>query len=443
MKNGKPSKSAAPAGKSESKAETKAGTKAVREELIYDWNQSDMGPEPFVTHPFIVCDESLRDGVQSPSVVDPTIEDKLKILQLMEDLGIQRADIGLPGAGKRAYDDVLALAKYIGDNKLKLEPFCAGRTLAADIAPMVDIQQKTGVPIIAYTFIGSSPIRLFAEGWDLDHLMKTSIAAIDFCVKEGIQNYFVTEDTTRSHPKALDRLLRTAIDHGAAGLVLCDTVGHATPDGAARLMKWARNLRESMGAMHVKLEWHGHNDRGLAVINSLAALKAGADGIHGCALGIGERVGNAATDQLLLNLRLLGAYDHDLSKLVEYVQTVGRAVHVPIPKNYPLSGEDAFRTATGVHAAAIVKALKLNDSWLADRVYSGVPAGEFGKRQTLEIGHMSGMSNVLCWLSERGIEADKEVSEAILTKAKAGDRVLTEAEVLQVIAQAKKLGARA
>jgi 2-isopropylmalate synthase len=320
---------------------------------------------------------------------------------------------------------------------MKLQVATAARTLVPDIAPVADVQQKTGVPIICYTFIGSSPIRQYAEGWDLDHLLKTATAAIDFCVKEKVSNYFVTEDTTRSHPKALDRLFRNAIDHGTDAIVLCDTVGHATPEGASRLVRWARGLLKGVGAEHVKIEWHGHNDRGLAVINSLAALEAGADGAHGCALGIGERVGNAAMDQLLLNLRLLGAWPHDLSKLVEYVHTVSRAVQVPVPRNYPLSGEDAFRTATGVHAAAIVKAQKMGDSWLADRVYSGVPAGEFGKRQTLEIGHMSGMSNVLCWLGEHGIDADEVLARAILAKAKGSDRVLTEAEVFDIIRAAK------
>ncbi len=408
-------------------------------ELIYDWNLSDPA-QPFIARPFYLVDESLRDGVQSPSVTDPSIEDKLRMLQLMDDLGIGRVDIGLPGAGKRAYDDVVRLARYIKDNRLKIIPNCAARTLQADIAPIADVQQKTGVKLEAYTFIGSSPIRQYAESWDIDHILKVSTAAIDFCVKEGIANCFVTEDTTRSSPRALDPLFRAAIDHGTECLVLCDTVGHSTPDGAARLVGWTRGLLAGLKASNVRVEWHGHNDRGLAVINALAALRAGADGAHGCALGIGERVGNAAIDQILLNLRLLGAYEHDLSRLVEYVQLVSKAVHVPIPRNYPLSGEDAFRTATGVHAAAIVKARRMGDAWLADRVYSGVPAGGFGKRQTLEIGHMSGMSNVLFWLEERGIVADDALAASILARAKTSDRVLIEAEVFEVIRAARSNG---
>jgi len=405
--------------------------------LIFDWNLGDP-VEPFLKRPFFLVDESLRDGVQSPSVTDPGIEDKLRMLQLMDDLGIGRVDIGLPGAGKRAYDDVVRLARYIKDNRLRIRPNCAARTLQADIAPIADVQQKVGLEIEAYTFIGSSPIRQYAESWDLDHLLRVSTAAIDFCAKEGVPNCFVTEDTTRSHPRALDALFRAAIAHGTRSLVLCDTVGHATPDGAARLVGWTRGLLAGIGAGSVRVEWHGHNDRGLAVINALAALRAGADGVHGCALGIGERVGNAAIDQLLLNLRLLGAYPHDLSRLVEYVQLVSKAVHVPIPKNYPLSGEDAFRTATGVHAAAIVKARKMGDTWLADRVYSGVPAEGFGKRQTLEIGHMSGMSNVVYWLEERGFEPDEALARSILAKAKTFDRVLLEAEVFEVIRAARE-----
>jgi 2-isopropylmalate synthase len=401
-------------------------------EIIYDWNVAQPRPRP--PHAFDLFDETLRDGLQSPSVTDPPLEDKLEILELMHALGIRSADIGLPGAGQRAFDDVVAMCRYIQKRKLKIAPGAAARTVLADIKPVAEAQQRSGQKLVLYTFIGSSPIRQFAEDWDVGFIVRTSVEAIDFAVKEGLEVAYVTEDTARSSPATLDPIFRAAVEHGAARLVLCDTVGHATPDGARALVTWARGLMAGIGARDVKLEWHGHNDRGLAVPNAIAALEAGAERLHGCGLGVGERVGNTSMDQLLLNLKLMGWFDHDLSKLVPYVQKVSQACRIPIPVNYPLSGSDAFRTATGVHAAAIIKAQKRGDEWLADRVYSGVPAGEFGKHQQIEIGHMSGMSNVKYWLERRGIPCDEALCQDILKRAKTCHWTLKDEEILEVVA---------
>lgn len=400
-------------------------------DLIYDWNEIyRRGPVLLRTPEF--NDETLRDGIQSPSVVDPGIEDKLEILHLQDKIGITSSDIGLPGAGPRAFADVLRLAQEIRDQKLKVMANCACRTVEADIRPVVEVSQKVGIPVEVYAFIGTSPIRQYAENWDLDHILRTSEAAIKFAVKEGMDVAYVTEDTTRSRPTDLDRLFRNAIQCGAKRLVLCDTVGHSTPDGVFNIIRWTRGLIDGMGAK-VKIDWHGHNDRGLGVTNAIHALEAGADRIHGTILGVGERVGNAAMDQILVNLKLLGAIDNDLTHLLRYCRKVSSAYHWPIARNYPLAGEDAFKTATGVHAAAIVKAFERQDTWLADRVYSGVPAGLFGKEQEIEIGPMSGMSNVRYWLKKRGLTFDENVGKAILAKAKQSDRTLKEEEVLAVV----------
>lgn len=404
-------------------------------EIIHDWNLVSPGPRP--TQPFDLNDETLRDGVQSPSVVDPSIEDKKELLELMHAIGVRAADIGLPGAGKRAFDDVVSLARHIQKKKLSIEPNCAARTVLADIAPVAEAVQRTGQKIVVYTFIGSSPIRQWAEEWDLEFIRRTSAEAISFAVKEGLEVSYVTEDTTRSRPEALEVLFKSAIDHGASRLVLCDTVGHATPEGARALVCWTRELLNKLGAK-VAIDWHGHNDRGMAVQNAIAALQAGANRLHACGLGVGERVGNTSMDLLLVNLKLMGWVNHDLSQLVPYAKKVSQATRVPVPVNYPLVGGDAFRTATGVHAAAIIKAQRKGDTWLADRIYSGVPAAEFGKEQEIEIGHMSGMSNVRYWLERRGKRVSDEVAKAILTKAKACAWTLSEAEVLAALRPPKK-----
>jgi 2-isopropylmalate synthase len=399
-------------------------------DLIYDWNERGERERP--SKPVELDDETLRDGLQSPSVVSPPLEKKLEILHLMEAVGIHGVNIGLPGAGPHVQKQVLRLAQEIADGKMKIRPNCAARTLKADIEPIVEISQKAGIPIEAATFIGSSPIRLYAEGWELDRLVKYTEEAVRYSVENGLPNMYVTEDTTRARPETLRRLYTTAIECGARRVVITDTVGHATPAGARELVGFMKRVVSDTGA-DVKIDWHGHSDRGLSVPNSLAAIDAGADRVHACALGIGERCGNTPMDILLVNLKLEGRIDNDLSRLAEYCRVVSEAVGVAIPPNYPVVGQDAFRTGTGVHAAAVIKALKKDDHWLADRVYSGVPAGEFGLKQRIEVGPMSGLSNVQYWLSSRGKPVSEELARAIFARAKASNRVLEDEEIESVI----------
>jgi len=187
------------------------------------------------------------------------------------------------------------------------------------------------------------------------------------------------------------------------------------------------------GVPKVKIDWHGHRDRGFSACNAVAALAAGADRIHATALGIGERVGNAAMDIIIMNLKLLGWIDNDVSKLAEYCYLVSRTCKVPIPPDYPVVGKDAFRTGTGVHAAAVIKAERKGHAWLADRIYSGVPAGMFGMEQIIEIGPMSGESNVIYWLERRAYKPKPELVQKIFDSAKKSDHTLTDLEIYEII----------
>ncbi len=403
-----------------------------RQKLVYDWNLIGES-EPLTDKRVLLDDETLRDGLQSPTVSDPAIEDKIHLLHLMEDLGIQMLDIGLPGAGPRAYADTLALAQEIARSRLKIRPNCAARTTIQDIDPILDIADKTGVTIDAATFLGSSMIRQYVENWTMDDLMRRTEEAVTYAMKRNVPVMYVTEDTTRAFPEAIKRLYTTAINCGARHIVLTDTVGHATPAGARALVRFVIDEVVKPSGQEILISWHGHNDRGLSVINSLAAVQAGADVIHGCALGIGERVGNTPMDQVLVNLKLLGAIDQDLIKLKEYCEAASRACRVTIPPGYPVFGSDAFRTATGVHAAAVIKAFKKGETELANTVYSGVPSHLFGLEQIIDIGPMSGKSNVIFWLDKRGIKATEERVTAIYNRAKQSDRLLTTAEVLETI----------
>src|SRR3954447_17821705 len=392
--------------------------------LIHDWNRaSDQAPRAVTLN-----DETLRDGLQSPSVRCPTIEQKVRILHLIDRLGIDTANIGLPGAGEHVVRDVEHLAREIASARLSVTANCAARTVVADIVPIARISQRSGIPIECCTFIGSSPLRQYAEGWTIDQLLHLTEEAIGFAVGEGLPVMYVTEDTTRADPETLRRLYSAAVRAGAARVCVSDTVGHATPDGAAAVVRFIGGVVEECGG-GVGIDWHGHRDRDFAVSNSLAALEAGATRLHGAAIGIGERVGNTPMDTLLVNLVLMGYLDRDLSALVDYCDAVSKATGVPIPPNYPVVGKDAFRTATGVHAAAIVKAARKNDHDLVDAVYSGVPAGLVGREQEVDVGPMSGRSNVIFWLEKRGLTATDDVVDRILAEAKKSDSVLEEEKI--------------
>ena len=392
--------------------------------LIHDWNATGAAAPRTV----LLDDETLRDGLQSPSVRCPSIEEKLRILHLIDRLRIDTAALGLPGAGPHVVADVERLAREIADQRLRVQANCAARTVIADIRPIAEISQRAGIPIEACTFIGSSPLRQYAEGWTLDQLLTLTEEAVSFAVGEGLPVMYVTEDTTRADPDTLRALYSTAIRAGAARVCVADTVGHATPQGAAAVVRFVASVVEECGG-GIGIDWHGHRDRDFAVINTLAALDAGATRLHGAAIGIGERVGNTPMDLLLVNLVLMGYIERDLSPLREYCDVVAAATGVPIPANYPVVGRDAFRTATGVHAAAVIKAFRKNDRALIDAVYSGVPASLIGREQQIDIGPMSGRSNVVFWLERHGYAASDEVVDRIFARAKQSATVLTDAEI--------------
>lgn len=404
-------------------------TEIARDELIYDWNTADSPPagKKFIQFD----DETLRDGLQSPSARDPELDAKIQLIHLMDQLGIHTADVGLPGAGDRAREHITTLVREM--SSLAITPNVACRTLVSDIAPVVDVVQETGQPVEVCAFIGSSPIRQYAEGWEFENMVRLSREAIEFCTREGLPSMFVTEDTTRANPENVRALYTAAIEAGAKRICVCDTVGHATPPGVRSLITFVRNLVEELGA-DVGIDWHGHRDRGLGLINTLTAIDAGADRVHATALGVGERAGNTEMDLLLVNLKLNGLIDNDLSKLGEYCRLAAEHIGVPLPENYPILGTDAFETGTGVHAAAVIKAFKKGDHWLANRVYSGVPADMVGLEQVIKVGPMSGKSNVAWVLEKHGVEANDDAVQRVLDRAKNSSRLLSDEEVLAAAA---------
>jgi len=410
-------------------------------DLIYDWNVIDYQidrDESNHPHELWFDDETLRDGLQSPSARNPSIEQKIELIDYMERLGIQKADLGLPGAGKFHIDHIDAMLGHMGENGYQIRPGCAVRTVVTDIEPLVDLQAKHERQIQASAFLGTSPIRQFAEGWTMERILSTAEAAVTFAVDNDIPVMFVTEDTTRSKPEEIKEVYSRAIELGADRICVCDTCGHVTPNGVRKLIGFIQEevIPDSgVKRRDIEINWHGHQDRGLGVANNLAAYEAGADVIHGTALGVGERAGNAPLDQTLVNLSLMGVVNNDLTSLNEYMLKAHKYIEVALPHNYPIFGEDAFETGTGVHASAVIKAMNKGDNWLADRVYSGVPAGDFGLHQVIRIGHMSGRSNVLHWLENNGYEADDELVAHMFEVAKSQRRMMTDEEVHSAIAK--------
>lgn len=399
----------------------------VLPDLVHDWNHEGSSPD---RRP-LIHDETLRDGLQSPSVLDPELPAKRDLLHRLARLGVHAVNLGMPGAGPKALASVKALLTEIRDHRLPLTPTVAVRTVEADLKEVAEVQQRVGLPLEAGAFLGSSSVRMDAEGWDLAHLVELARNAVAFCRRQQVPVMLVTEDTTRARPEHLKAIYQAALDEGAVGICLADTCGHATPHGVRQLVGFVR--REILKDRPLRLDWHGHNDRGLALANALAAFDAGADRLHATVLGIGERCGNVALDQLLVNLALMDLWEEDLTDLPALGDRVAQLCGFQIPANSPILGRDAFRTGTGIHAAAIVKALHRGDVGLADLVYSAVPAALVGRRQEIEIGPVAGHHNVAYWLEMNGYDSNSERLERVLALAKRSRRILSEEEIRSVL----------
>lgn len=418
---------------------------AKEQPLIYDWNlhtKPSSSPSPF--HSVTVLDSTLRDGLQSPSVLEPSLSVKRDILRQLDIVGVEHIDLGFPFSNPRNAAHVRSLVETIRDEHLSIKPGCIARTLPKDIDAVVSIAEDTGVEVEVLTYVGSSPVRLLVEKWDEGMLEERTRAAVKRVKDAGMPCLFATEDTVRSKPETIRRLFMAALEEDVDRLCLCDTVGHATSDGVQNLVRFTQGLiNEHMKTLEQKgeqtkkihIDWHGHSDRGLGLSNALAAVAAGVDRVHACVLGIGERIGNTSLDLLLVNLRLHGALHRDLHHLAKLVETVAKACGVNVQERYPVFGRDAFRTATGVHAAAVVKALESGEGELADMVYSGVPAQWFGREQEVEVGHMGGDSNIKFWLKSRGFRVNEELVKHIRQKCKEELRVLTNEEVYRLVVE--------
>ena len=235
--------------------------------LIYDWNPKGDQPEPAG---LLLNDETLRDGLQSPSVKAPTIDQKLASCTC----SIASASIP-PTSGCPAPVHTSSRTSSASPREIRRMPTeGAGELRRADPGRRHPADRRHrpahGLPIECCCFIGSSPIRRYAEDWTVDYLQRCTEEAVGFAVRQGLTVMYVTEDTTRSDPDTLRRLFSTAIRAGASRLCIADTVGHATPDGARAIVRFVKSIVEEHGG-GVGIDWHGHRDRDMGTINSIAA----------------------------------------------------------------------------------------------------------------------------------------------------------------------------
>lgn len=416
-------------------SETKDQNTLPTDDVWFTWNdaETEQGSSESA-YSGILFDETLRDGLQAPHIRNLTLEQKLSFVDHMVRSGVRSADLGFPGSDAAAARECTELAKHIASNGLDLTPGYAGRTHPSDINAICEVGQQSGVAIEAYAFIGVSPIRQYVEDWDIELIKRAVHRSAAECRRGNVEFVLVLEDAIRCTPEVLGSVYDSAVETGTRRLTLCDTVGAAVPGGTAALVRWTQRYFAERGHP-VALEWHGHNDRGLALANSLTALALGCARVHGTILGIGERAGNASLDQLMVNSHLDGHHAYDLKALREYCRYAAPLLGVDIPQNYPAMGRDVFKTSAGVHASAILKAHEKGSRTIKDGVYAGVPAGLLGREQEVLIDAASGESNVKYWLTVHGYATDDAaLIKRVLERAKTNPAPLTDEEIGQVLA---------
>lgn len=405
-----------------------------KKNIVYDWNHlptnsrpNSIGRKANVE----VNDETLRDGLQATYVKHPRLEEKIILLDSMERVGINSANIGFPISGSEQFNDVVALAAHVKKNKYKISLECGGRLHKKDVQAIIEASQRAGLGLDAGLFIASSHIRHMVEAWSLPMMKKMIKEGVGLAVKNGLRVMFVTEDTTRAHPKTLDYLYNSAIDAGAVRLCLSDTVGHATPIGTSNLLTFIkRNIIKKN--KHILLDWHGHNDRGLALANTYAAITHGINRVQATALGVGERAGNISMEELVFNLSMDNIGQWNLKELKKYAKIASRILKFKLPANYPIIGKDVFKTATGVHAAAILKSIQINNHTLAGVVYSAIDPIKVDRNFHILIGPMSGKANVIYHLTKHNIPFNARLVDAILKLAKSERRIVKNREILRL-----------
>ena len=391
----------------------------------YSWNEERRNA------PLVLVEDDTRDALQSVAVARPTTDERRDLLERVSRLGVHLSFIGFPAVSAVEHAECQALVSYIAERRLAIRPVLMARAVAIDLDRIIDIQQASGCAIVADLYVSISSIRLRAEGWDLVRLLRDLVAVASRAANNGLDFRLAFEDSTRAVPNDLKSAVEAALDVGAPTIVLNDTVGSSHPSGAARHVAFVGDLVARAGA-DAAIAWHGHNDKGLALANALAAVDAGATIVSGTFLGVGERAGNIPLEQLILALAERGQFGSDLDELPLICALFAARMGWSIPPNQPLIGADVFSTGTGTHAAALLKARHLGREW-EDAIYSGVSAAALGREQSILIGPNSGRAAVRAVLDELSIEVNDDVVEQVLEHCKRAAKCLRTREEIEGI----------
>lgn len=398
---------------------------------IYDWDRE--GSERLKATQFRLLDTTLRDGVQTTGIKQPTWDDKRAIIDFDARLGIEAIDIHMPTDPEtRYFQEGVACAKYMAANYPNIERVVLARTIPTDVEATIQFAKDAGVPISVILFRGSSDPRLLAENWNEDEIVSGMEKFARKLTTNGLKVICATEDTTRSRKGLfLKNIFEAGKTGGASEFCIADTVGFADPDGVKEQIKWM--LTEVVGGSGLPLQYHGHDDTRNSVSNSIAAIKEGVETIHITWLGVGERAGNTPIEGILSDLDRRGIDKYYMGEVVQAATRVSKAFDIPIPRNHPLVGEIVFRTSSGIHAAGIDNARRRGFEDIAGIIYSAVDPRKVGRELEVVIGPLGGSHSVHWVLDEMGLEYSEERSKALLAHARAKNGELTAEEIKGVI----------
>lgn len=395
--------------------------------LVYDWNMTDADAP--LARGVRVIDETLYEAVHAASAL-PDAGAISELLRCMPAIGI--SEVGLGALSASTLPEIVRRARLIAEERLPLAPACVVDAVSTEVDRVAHVLDASGGRLTVTLLVQASSLQQRALGQAPDRALADLEGALEAAARCGADSALLLHDAGRAHPAPLRRIVNAALGHGVERVCLWDSAGRTSPRGAGRLVAFMRRVAAERDAL-IQVGWFGRNDRDLALASALEARRRGADALHATALGLGHGAGCVPIDLLLANLLLLEVIDSDLSALKQYCDLAARAFGFSIPASYPVFGGDAFRTATGVHAAAIIKARDKGDHWLADRVYSSVPAGLFGLHQIIDVGPMSGESNAVAWLRHHGFTPQPELVKRIIARAKASKATLTAEEMREEI----------
>ena len=393
-------------------------------EILFTWNERPRGIRPQIE----IEDDTLRDGLQASFIRKPTIDEKAELIRLSAGIGARHVVLAFPASSPAEFADSQRLLSVIKDHDVPMTPWFLGRAVTEDMEPILRLRDSYGGNVGAAFFIGTSPIRRHVEKWDFGGILERIATTMDYLRRAGLPCSFSVEDASRTPPDEIEQMVELAVRYSAYSIAVCDTVGESTPHGVRLLIGFIKSII-SKHSSDLKILWHGHNDRGLALANSIAAIEAGADIIGGAFLGIGERTGNTALEQVIMYLHQTRTGTFDLKGLIPYARKLAAATEFQIPVNAPVVGPQAFATCTGTHAAAVLKAAELGTDF-EDYVFSSIPASELGAMQDIGVGPTSGMANARYVLERGNMPSSAELAAELLAYAKRQRRPLQQDDIV-------------